>query len=64
MSLALDNILKFLIATLVALIAFMGKDMLQSVNTLSDRISKVEVAIAEMKVEIKHLAPRGPKIDG
>lgn len=52
----IDNLLKILIAALVGILTWMGTDLRESVGTLSDDIAVMKVAVAEMKVEIRHLS--------
>lgn len=52
----IDNLLKLLIAALVGVLTWLGTDMRKSVDTLAVKIALMEVAVAEMKVEIRHLS--------
>jgi hypothetical protein len=54
-----DNALKLIIAALVSILIWLGTDLRDAVDVLSVKIVSMEVAIAEMKVEIRHLGGNG-----
>ena len=51
-----DNLLKILIAVLVSILVWLGTELRDAVEVLAIKIVSMEVAIAEMKVEIRHLS--------
>lgn len=55
LSMTIDNILKFLIASLVSLLTYIGHDVMQSVEKLEVGFGEMQQAITELRVELKHL---------
>lgn len=55
LSMTVDNVLKFLIASLVSLLTYIGHDVMQSVEKLEVGFGQMQQAITELRVELKHL---------
>jgi cell division protein FtsB len=65
-NMTLDNILKVLIAIVVSLTAMIGMNLIKAVekvettvDAVKTKVSSMEVAIAELKTEVKYLTKDG-----
>jgi hypothetical protein len=56
MTLAVDNVLKFLIAGLVSILAWNATNMHGSVKDLERKMTGIEVSLAELRNDIKHIS--------
>jgi hypothetical protein len=53
-SLAIDNILKFAIAALVSILAWVGSGMHSSIKELERKVGGIEIVLTELKTDLKH----------
>jgi len=65
-NMTLDNILKVLIAIVVSLTAMIGMNLIKAVekvevtvDAVKTKVASMEVAIAELKTEVKYLTKNG-----